>query len=118
MSWPWASTHSRLSTHVYTAFQGINVAASMQTYGIYIPGKRPCGPKLRVMIKHPWALTWDTTVLLLSPSLSVYLTFNIAAEDDVVDTLLRSLSYREDVTSHDYVCAYYLPPSAQLKGPL
>ena len=43
-------------------FQGVTVAASIQTYGIYIPGKRPCGPKPRVMFKHPWALTRDTTV--------------------------------------------------------
>ena len=43
-------------------YQGVTVAASLQTYGIYIPGKRPCGPKSRVMFKHPWALTRDTTV--------------------------------------------------------
>ena len=29
-----------------TTFQGATVAASMQTYGIFILGKRPCGPKL------------------------------------------------------------------------
>ena len=46
-----------------TAFQGANVAASIQTYGILIPGKRPCGPKSRVTFKRPWALTWDTTVM-------------------------------------------------------
>ena len=46
-----------------TEFQGVTVAASIQTYGIYIPGKRPCGPKSRVMFKHPWALTRDTTVV-------------------------------------------------------
>ena len=45
----------------FTAFQGINVAASIQMYGIYIPGKHPCEPKLRVMFKHPWVLTRDTT---------------------------------------------------------
>ena len=45
-----------------TKFQGVTVAASIQTYGIYIPGKRPCGPKSRVMFKHPWVLTWDATV--------------------------------------------------------
>ena len=44
-------------------FQGVTVAASIQTYGIYIPGKRPCGPKSQVMFKCPWALTQDTTVL-------------------------------------------------------
>ena len=32
-----------------TAFQGATVAASIQTYGILIPGKRPFGPKSRVM---------------------------------------------------------------------
>ena len=46
-------------------FQGVTVAASIQTYGIYIPGKRLCGPKSLVMFKRPWALTRDTTVLCL-----------------------------------------------------
>jgi hypothetical protein len=55
----WASTHSRVST----AFHGDNVAASMQTYAIYIPGKRPCGPKSQGMFKRPWAFTWDTMVI-------------------------------------------------------
>ena len=49
--------------HPYTEFQGVTVAASMQTYGVYIPGKRPCGPKSRVILKCPWALTQDTTVI-------------------------------------------------------
>ena len=35
-----------------TTFHGATVAASIQTYGILIPGKCPCGPKSR----------WDTTV--------------------------------------------------------
>ena len=30
---------SRVSAHVCTSFQGVNVAASIQTYGSYIPGK-------------------------------------------------------------------------------
>ena len=28
-----------------TAFQGVNVVASIQMYGIYIPSKHPCWPK-------------------------------------------------------------------------
>ena len=36
---------SQVSTHVPRSFQGVNVAASIQTYGNYVPGKRPCGPK-------------------------------------------------------------------------
>ena len=52
--------------HPHPTFQGVNVAASIQTYGILIPGKRPCGPKSQVMFKKcPWALTRDTMVLLL-----------------------------------------------------
>jgi hypothetical protein len=47
-----------------TAFQGVTVAASIQTYGILIPGKRPCRPKLRIMFKRPWVLTRDTTVYI------------------------------------------------------
>jgi hypothetical protein len=31
-------------------------------YAIYIPGKRPCRPTMRVVFKCPWALTWNTTV--------------------------------------------------------
>ena len=46
-----------------TKFQGVNVAASIQMYAIYIPGKRSCGPKSRVMFKRPWALTWEITVV-------------------------------------------------------
>ena len=45
-----------------TPFQGVNVAASIQTYGILILEECPCRPKLRVMFKCPWALTRDTTV--------------------------------------------------------
>ena len=43
-----------------TTFQGATVAHSIETYGILIPGKRPCGPKSRVKFKRPWALTQDT----------------------------------------------------------
>ena len=50
-----------------TTFQGATVAASIQTYGILILGKRPCRPKSLVMFKHPWALTRDTTVMVLPP---------------------------------------------------
>jgi hypothetical protein len=37
-----------------TAFQGVNAAASIQTYANCIQGKCPCGPKSRVMFKCPW----------------------------------------------------------------
>ena len=47
-----------------TTFQGATAAASIQTYGILISGKRPCGPKSRVKFKRPWALTRDNTVNL------------------------------------------------------
>ena len=57
-----ASAHFR-GKRPCTPFQGVNVAVSIQTYGILIPGKRPCRPKLRVMFKRPWALTRDTTVI-------------------------------------------------------
>ena len=30
------------------------------------PGKCPCGPKLRVLFKHPWTLARDTTVYYVS----------------------------------------------------
>ena len=43
--------------HPCAEFQGVTVATSIQTYGICIPGKRPCRPKSRVMFKCPWALT-------------------------------------------------------------
>ena len=46
-----------------TSFQGVNVAASIQTYGNYVPGKHPCGTKSRCMLKCPWALTRDTMVM-------------------------------------------------------
>ena len=49
--------------HPCAEFQGVTVAASIQTYGIYIPGKCPCGLKSRVMFKRPWVLTRDTTVM-------------------------------------------------------
>ena len=51
--------------HPSIGFQGVTVAASMQTHGIYITGKRPCGPKLQVMFKRQWALTRDVTVHVL-----------------------------------------------------
>ena len=37
-----------------TSFQGVNVA---QTYENYVPGKRPCGPKLQCVFKRPWPRT-------------------------------------------------------------
>ena len=43
--------------HSFTSFQGVNVAASIQTYGSYIPDKRS---KSRSMFKRPWALTIGT----------------------------------------------------------
>ena len=48
-----ASTHSRVSAHVATAFQGATGVVSKQIYGILIPGNHPCGPKLKVMFKIP-----------------------------------------------------------------
>ena len=45
-----------------TIFQEATVAPSIQKYGILIPGKHPCRPKLQVMFKCPWALTRDTMV--------------------------------------------------------
>ena len=47
-----------------TAFQGVTIATSIQTYGILIPSRHPYEPKSRVMFKRPWALTQDTMVLL------------------------------------------------------
>ena len=47
------STHSR----DMCSFKGVNIAASTQMYGSYIPGKHPCGPRLQVMFKRPWAFT-------------------------------------------------------------
>ena len=58
----WANTHSRVSTHVPHFKGSMYIAASIQMYGVLIPGKRPSGPKLRVMLKRPLALTRDTTV--------------------------------------------------------
>ena len=52
-----------------TAFQGVNVPAYIQTYGNYVPGKRPCRPKLRCMFKRPWALARDTTVCVVDDEL-------------------------------------------------
>ena len=43
--------------HPCTTFQGATVAASIQTYGILILGKHPCGSKLQVKFKRPWVLT-------------------------------------------------------------
>ena len=48
------------------SIQGVTVAASIQTYEILIPGKCLWGPKSRVMLKRPWALTQKTTVYTLT----------------------------------------------------
>ena len=44
--------HPLPDKHPCTSFQGVNVAASIQMYGNYVPGKRP------------WALTRDIKVTL------------------------------------------------------
>ena len=44
--------HSVPGKHPCTIFQRVNVAASIQMCNM---GKRPCGPKLCVMFKPPWA---------------------------------------------------------------
>jgi hypothetical protein len=49
------SYRSVLGKHPCTAFQGVNVAASIQPYGRV--SDHACGPKSRVMCKRPWALT-------------------------------------------------------------
>ena len=54
--------HSFPGKYPCTAFQGVNVAASIQKYAIYIPGKSPCGPKSLVMFMRPWLLPQDTVV--------------------------------------------------------
>ena len=53
---------SWVSAHVPN-FKGSLLQLSYK-HGIYILGKCPCGPKSRIMFKHPWVLTWDTTVYL------------------------------------------------------
>ena len=52
-----AITHSRVS----------RISRGQCSNGIYIPDKRPCGLKWRVMLKQPWALTQDTTACVSSP---------------------------------------------------
>ena len=49
--------HSVPGKRPCTAFQGATVAASIQTYGILIPDKRPCGPKSQVTFNRSWVLT-------------------------------------------------------------
>ena len=63
--------HPLPGKHPCTPFQGVNVAASIQMYGILIPGKRPCRPKSRVTFKCLWTLTRDTTVH------AIYLQYNV-----------------------------------------
>ena len=43
----------------HSSISRVNVAVPIQTYGILIPGKCPCGPKLQVIIlfERPWVLT-------------------------------------------------------------
>ena len=53
---------SLLGKYPYTTFQGVTIAVSIQMYGILIMSECPCGPKSRVIFKHPWAITRDTTV--------------------------------------------------------
>ena len=54
-----------------TEFQGAAVAASIQTYyGILIPGKHLCEPKLQVMFKRSIYILYFTTIVrfLMHPS--------------------------------------------------
>ena len=58
---PRASAHFWVSVHL-TNFHGVNVAAPLQMYTVYILGKHPCRLKLHVTLKCSWALTRDTMV--------------------------------------------------------
>ena len=62
-----ASAHPWVSAHACISFQGVNIAASIQTY---IPGKCPYGPKSQGMFKCPWMLTWDVTVMMIESDLN------------------------------------------------
>ena len=81
-----------LGKHLYSSFQGVNVAASIQMYGNYIPGKRPCGPKSQIMFRRPWVLTRDTTVLLL-----IYMTLYYASTPT-----LQCMSLDKTLHTHHY----------------
>ena len=59
-----ASAHSP-GKHPFITFQGINIAASIQMYGSFIPGK------------YPWVLAWDTTVLHYLPLFKHYWFFTL-----------------------------------------
>ena len=64
-----------------TEFHGVNVAASIQMYANYILGKCLYGPNSRVMLKHPWMLTRDTTVCTYTYAHSTLsLDYNIVTE--------------------------------------
>ena len=76
-----------------TEFQGVTVAAPIQTYGIYIAGKRPCGLKSQVMFKRPWVLTRDATVIQENTLLLAKLS-EMRSSSYVPETLSR---YREHV---------------------
>ena len=60
-----ASAHSWVSAHVSNFKGSLLQVPYKHNYGIYIPCKRPCGPKSRVMFKRPWALTRDTSVYVI-----------------------------------------------------
>ena len=64
-----ASAHSWIRTHVLNIL-GVTVAAYIRMYGIYVLGKCPCGQKQRAILKHPWALTQDSNILLILITLS------------------------------------------------
>ena len=49
----YCSVRSLLGKRPCTSFQGVNVAETIETYGNYIAGKHPWGPKLRCTSKHP-----------------------------------------------------------------
>ena len=91
-----------------TAFQGVNVAVSIQMCGSYIPSKHPCGPKSRVMFKHPWALTRDTT----APNSGLHLTRNsyiqVCMHAWVSMALFKRHSHSLD-QSHNHSCCCILP---------
>jgi hypothetical protein len=81
-----------------TAFYRVMYVVAASITNVCISGKRPCAPKLRV---HPWALTWDTTIILVyasphppppQPTLSQLRLWTDSWISGVLGSLIRSLT--------------------------
>ena len=70
--------------------------------------ERPCGPKSRVMFKHPWALTQDTIMVIVNGNrMHTWMEYPLKIQQSSSNIILKKYDSRRYFILHNF-WLYYL----------